>query len=272
MRHGMRGGPGTDDPTLFTCENCGLAALVILAYEIKDYQYSGPEWTQFTHFIVSATIPPGTTKEQFRGMMQNLLADRFKLTVHHKKKDMVASYDLVVAKNGQKFKEAVEAPPPADDTPRQLGGLKTDANGFPALPHGQGYTMAITKGRAALHSDKESMPAFAEKLSGQLRQPVNDATGLKGKYDITLYWVTELTPSADEPGPTIFQALQEQLGYGPGADGRPRGEDANGELGCGAGHRPAAAHRAALLSSGDRPSRRRKSWPIYKIAGNSILP
>jgi uncharacterized protein (TIGR03435 family) len=212
MRVGMRGGPGTDDPTLFTCENYGLAALVILAYDIKDYQYAGPEWTQFTRFTVSAKIPPGTTKEQFRQMLQNLLAERFKLAVHHEKKDMVASYDLVVAKNGPKFKEAVEAPPPADDTRQQPGELKNDANGFPALPHGQGYTMAITKGRAALHSDKESMPTFAEKLSGQLRQPVTDSTGLKGKYDITMYWITDLRPSADEPGPSIFQALQEQLG------------------------------------------------------------
>ena len=207
----MRGGPGTDDPTLFTCENSGLAALLIFAYDIKDYQYSGPEWTQFTRFTVSATVPPGATREQFRQMMRNLLAERFKLTVHHEKKDMVASYDLVVARNGPKFKE-VKAPPPADDAPLEPGPLKTDANGFPVLPRGHGYTMAITHDRAALHSDEESMPKLAEKLSRQLRQPVTDGTGLKGKYDITLYWVTELRPSADEPGPTIFQALQEQLG------------------------------------------------------------
>lgn len=206
-RVGMHGGPGTDDPTLFTCENYGLAALVILAYDIKDYQYSGPEWTQFTRFTISATVPPGATREQFRQMMRNLLAERFRLMVHHEKKDMVASYDLVVARNGPKFEE-VKAPPPADDAPLEPWPLKTDANGFPLLPRGHGYTMAITHGRAALHSDEESMP----KLSGQLRQPVTDSTGLKGKYDITLYWVTGLRLSADEPGPTIFQALGEQLG------------------------------------------------------------
>src|ERR1035438_3565918 len=62
------GGPGTDDPTLFTCENCGLASLVMSAYAISTYQCSCPEWAATTQFTVTARIPEGTTKEQFRRM------------------------------------------------------------------------------------------------------------------------------------------------------------------------------------------------------------
>lgn len=53
MRVGSRGGPGTDDPGLYRCENCGVSWLIEQAFDLKDYQLSGPEW-QSTRFTVSA--------------------------------------------------------------------------------------------------------------------------------------------------------------------------------------------------------------------------
>jgi uncharacterized protein (TIGR03435 family) len=54
------------------------------------------------------------------------------------------------------------------------------------------------------------MARLAEYLSGQAGRPVIDNTGLKGEYDFRVQWGTEETADASEP--SIFAALQEQLG------------------------------------------------------------
>jgi uncharacterized protein (TIGR03435 family) len=216
MRVTSNGGPGEDDPGLFTCENCTLSMLISEAFDLKDFQLSGPDWMrpmgmQSTRFMMSAKIPLGTTKAQFRVMLQNFLAERFKMTFHHEKKE-VPGFQLVVAKSGPKFKEAKPtAPAPDDDAADQPGPPKTDANGFPVLPPGRGSRMTMMRGHGAMRADEETMAEFAEMLSNQLRQPVIDATGLSGKYGIAMYWVPG-DPAPDDPGPSLFQALQEQLG------------------------------------------------------------
>jgi uncharacterized protein (TIGR03435 family) len=208
MRVSVRGGPGT---SLFRCENCSLSTLIENAFGIQDYQLSGPDWMQNTRFDISAKIPPGTTQEQYRLMIQNLLMERFKMAFHRDKKEMPVLH-LVVAKNGPKFKETqpAETSSPDDDAPQQSGPMKKDANGFPVIPPGKGSSMVSMNGRAAMRSGEETMPGLAAQLSGQLRQPVTDATGLQGKYDIAMTWVPGDAP--DNPGPTIYTALQEQLG------------------------------------------------------------
>lgn len=214
MSVSMRGGPGTDDPSLFACKNCALSGLILKAFDLQPYQLSGPDWLlsvgmQSTRFMVSAKIPPGASKEQFRLMLQNLLAERFKLTVHHSQKEM-SVFNLVVAKNGPKFKEYVEIPQD-DDAARQNGPLKKNDEGFPILPPGKGFSMAIMNDRAALRSGGGTMEELAVNLSNQLHQPVHDDTGLQGKYDIVMTWVPG-EPKAEDPGPSIFQALKDQLG------------------------------------------------------------
>jgi uncharacterized protein (TIGR03435 family) len=209
MRVSVRGGPGTDDPGLFRCENCSISGLLSQAFDIRDYQLSGPDWMKNARFDVSAKISPGATKQQFRQMLQNLLADRFKMTFHRDKKEMPV-LNLVVAKSGPKFKESVpvEAMPGADPPPS--GPPKKDASGFPILPKRKGMSMSISNDRAAASSSEEAMSEFAGMLAGQLRLPVIDATGLTGKYDLAMTWVPGDSP--DNPGPTIYAALQEQLG------------------------------------------------------------
>jgi uncharacterized protein (TIGR03435 family) len=109
---GCIGGPGNGDPGLLTCRDMNLANLVSTAYKLSYYyQLSAPDWMKdpFATFDVNARVPEGATKDDFNVMMQNLLADRFKLVVHRESRE-IQQYDLVVAKNGPKFKEA---PPPA---------------------------------------------------------------------------------------------------------------------------------------------------------------
>jgi uncharacterized protein (TIGR03435 family) len=214
MRIGSRGGPGTEDPSLFTCENCGLNGLIFQAFGIKDYQLSAADWMQSARFNVSAKIPEGTTKDQFHMMMRNLLIDRFKLKFHYEKKQMQA-YDLVVAKNGPKLKESEGSPDPDESLKREPGGPKIDAEGFPILPHGR-VPMAIMlgSGHVATRHVEETMERLAATLSAQVHHPVSDVTGLSGKYDFTLNYIADsAAPSTtDDTGPNIFTALQEQLG------------------------------------------------------------
>ncbi len=210
MTVGSRGGPGTADPERYTCENCDLARLVMSAYSLAGYEYSGPDWSPLK-FNISAKVPPGTSKDQFNLMMQNLLAERFKLKFHYGTKETPV-FDLVVAKNGPKLHESADAAV-TENAPVSAAPLKKDPEGYPIIPPGRSGNAGIGD-HASMRAMKQSMEWFASRLSGQVHRPVNDATGLKGKYDFTMHWISTqmgVTPS-EETGPSIYAALQEQLG------------------------------------------------------------
>ncbi len=185
MRVWRQGGPGTDDPTLYTCENCSLSDLVEQAYDVASYRLTAAGWMNEERFNVSARIANGVTKEQFRLMLQNLLVERFKLEVHRDKKEM-QMHQLVVIKGGPRFKESPEG--------------DTKPPGPPTLRPGWMWRPVR----------KETMEQFAKWLEGYAQGPVVDATGLKARYDFELSWSFE---SLDDPdSPTLFTALQSQLG------------------------------------------------------------
>jgi uncharacterized protein (TIGR03435 family) len=219
LRSDRKGGPGTSDPGLYTCRNCPLAWVLYEAYDLKTYEFQGPDWLANTRFDFEARIPAGTTKPVFQQMLQNLLADRFKLAVHREQKAMEV-YEMTVAKNGPKFKESTPAAPAAAaaDGP---GQIKRDAEGFPIL--GPKMMMAVVPGHARLRSDSQTMSWLADQLSAQLGGPVTDATALKGKYDFILSWAFGEETAAVVPGeagaphvdayrPALINAVQAQLG------------------------------------------------------------
>lgn len=214
MTVGSHGGPGTDDPGLFICENCDLSGVVSWAYGIEGFQLSAPDWMRDQRFNLSAKVPLGATKEQFKLMLQNMLAERFKLSVHFDKKEMQRS-ELVVAKGGPKLKESAIAPPPKEDgadpkPPEKPAEPKSfmAKNGYPAVT---GEGMAMGYGRARMVYPRQTVEFLAGMLSGQLHHPVTNATGLSGKYDIALFWDMRGTSDPDA-GPTLEAALQSQLG------------------------------------------------------------
>src|SRR6266404_5514963 len=79
MMMGTRGGPGTDDPGRFRTTNSSLSMLVTLAYDIQRYQLTCPSWMDNERFDLNVKVPEGAKMPEFRRMMQNLLAERFKL-------------------------------------------------------------------------------------------------------------------------------------------------------------------------------------------------
>ena len=242
------GGPGSTDPTMFRCANCTLSSLILKAFALQRYQLPGQGSLPGNAFVISAKVPEGATPEQFLVMLQNLLKDRFELAYHFDKKD-VQGYHLILTKNGPKLmesKEPIAGAPAADagDAHREREGQHG------AGAHGAGGWAASTRsgltfsyGGAQYRGDRQTTGDLALVLANQLAKPVDDQTGLTGKYDIRLSWAGETAHSANHPpggsggfdggaghdhggggggnasarsdtasGPTLFEALQSQLG------------------------------------------------------------
>jgi uncharacterized protein (TIGR03435 family) len=203
VRVGWWGGPGSNDPERFTAEYVSLARLISRAYDLKPYQFGPPDWMGIERYNLNAKLAPGVREEQFRLMLRNLLAERLDLKVHWETKEMPV-YELVVGKGEPKFEEAAGKPRPAVRLPE----------GYPTLPLGEEPALSVERGRAVRRARGESIEETAAFCSDYLRRPVIDATGLKGRYDFTLYWVQNpsLLPSDAETGPSLPEAIQVQLG------------------------------------------------------------
>jgi uncharacterized protein (TIGR03435 family) len=178
------------DPGRFTCTNVTLKKLMVESYGVKDYQVSGPDWLGTELYDITATLPPGTTGDDVRLMIQALLTDRFKLALHRDSKELPV-YALVVGKGGSKLQEV------------EFGRGST--SGSPGK---------LTATRIAIRN-------LTEFLSRQTGRPVLDMTGLTGFYNFTLNFTPEAAPSVPSPetpipesavGPSLFSAVQEQLG------------------------------------------------------------
>ena len=190
----------TDDGS-FAATNISLKTLLSNAYGFRDGLISGvPAWAESARFDVDAKIvDPDVealkklTPEQRRAMLVPILTDRFHVQVHTETR-VRPEYDLVVTRDGPKFKES-------------------------ALPDAKSGT---TVGNNYMTATAVPMSSLTYQLSGQLDRTVIDKTGLKGKYDLHLKWAPEQAAMAGPDGgeradsndtaPSIFTALQEQLG------------------------------------------------------------
>jgi uncharacterized protein (TIGR03435 family) len=176
-----------------------LTDLICKAYDVKKYQVSGPDWLNGQRFDVIAKMPEGATKEQVPQMLQALLAERFKLVIHHDKKEQ-SVYALVVGKGGSKMKEA-DPLPTATPAPTEAGGpappastgssevtFKASAGGA-VVNDGKGGQQKVSMGadgKIHIENSRANMTEFAEGMSGFVDRPVVDMTELKGFYQVTL--------------------------------------------------------------------------------------
>jgi len=189
-----------------------LRDLITVAYKVKTYQITGPDWLNGQHFDIVARMPEGASKDDATKMLQALLEDRFKMKVHRETKEHPVQA-LVVGKGGPKMKESPGDAPPLDlDAPLKPGEMQMDTPDGPArmtmdMKNG-GATMNMgTKGiitysmdtkNMMLHltSSKATMAALADILTQMMTQmgggaggsgrQVMDMTGLKGNYEIAL--------------------------------------------------------------------------------------
>jgi uncharacterized protein (TIGR03435 family) len=219
-------GPNNNDLGRFSAR-LDLMNLVLIAYDIPLYRLSEQSDLYLQRLDVEARMPVDTTREQFNVMLQNLLADRLGLKVHWATQQ-IDMYDLVVAKGGPKLKAAAPDSPQASADASKDGASKNGnpdrlgSNGFPIPPAGNGpWRGAAPGGKIGLRGHNETTAELAGALGrGTLGAPLTDATGLKGKYDYTIFWSTTATdavrrgtPVSDDPdGPSIFDAVRDQLG------------------------------------------------------------
>ena len=195
------------DPGRINYQGLPLRTLIARAYRVKDYQVSGLDAFGSDRYDVVATMAPDTPPEQVALMLQNLLAERFKLKLHREQKEMPV-YALVVGKGGVKLTEVEPAKDGNSNVNMRMGKLD--------LP-------------------KATFAGLADMLSRMMDRPVLDMSGNKATYDIALQFTPDEStmggmgmkmrmagpgpgPAADHPAtdgsavPNIFTAIQEQLG------------------------------------------------------------
>jgi uncharacterized protein (TIGR03435 family) len=174
---------------LIRIENLSLKAIIEAAYGVKDFQFTGPGWLDAVSFDIVAKPPAGYEHKQLQPLLRDLLADRFKLAVHHDTKE-TSGFALVIAKGGPRLREATE--------PR---GFFTVRPGLIA-----GTRVSIAELTSAL-----------ARISGH---PVVDNTGLTAEYEVKLEWTPDQAPpvvsaggkdNSLETGPSLFAAINDQL-------------------------------------------------------------
>jgi uncharacterized protein (TIGR03435 family) len=185
----------------FSTINTSLSDLITFAYGLHARQITGgPAWLESEKYDLVAK-PDGEGQpndKQWKGMVQKLLADRFKLTFHRDKKEL-SVFAIVVGKNGPKLTKSAG-----------------DPNGLPGL---------FFRGLGDLPARNATMADFAGVMQrAVLDRPVVDQTGLSGRFDFELKWTPDETqfaglgvrvpaPSDDLAAPPdLFTAIQEQLG------------------------------------------------------------
>jgi uncharacterized protein (TIGR03435 family) len=214
-----QGGPGTSDPTRITYRNMPVAMLLTMAFDVNAADIVGPAWATTYDFMgntdkfdVEARLPEGSTKEQFHLMLQNLLADRFALTVHREKKE-VPAYALVAVKNGSKLVPAPAVPPGADASEKVNVSVHGE-DGFPVTPPGyNGLFVNVKSGHTRVKFIRYSMDQFAKWTRTQTKRPGVDRSGLAGVYDFYLEFGNDIgkTEAVDQ-GQEFSVAVQTQLG------------------------------------------------------------
>jgi len=207
----LAAGGGHTEGGVFRSFPSTLKELVANAYGIRVPQVSGgPGWTDTDRFDVVAKmddetaaalekLPPKQQQKQHQLMLQAVLADRFQLRVRQGDKE-IPVYQLVVAK----------------------GGLKLKPSTAPIGPDGkQDALMSAALG--SITAKAVTAKNLADLLNWMVDRVVVDKTGLTGAYDLKLTWTPDEHPAAvtdsgngvpiaSTPGPTIFSALQNQLG------------------------------------------------------------
>jgi uncharacterized protein (TIGR03435 family) len=231
-RVGMGMAPGGQ----ITMVNVPLRQIILRAYEVQNFQLiGGPGWITSDRFDVTAKADGNVTPSQVNLMLRSLLADRFKLVVHNESREMPL-YELVMARPDGKPGPNL-TPSAVDCTAargRRTGGPPAagappagQPPGGPAQP-GALANCQVMMGISTLDAKGQPLSLLATTLSPRVGRIVVDKTGLTGGFDFTLQWTPEpggpggpagvpppgapAFPPVDPNGPSIFTALQEQLG------------------------------------------------------------
>jgi bla regulator protein blaR1 len=205
-------------------DNMALKELIVLAWRVQPFQLSGgPSWIESAHYDISAKSEGNPKQDENFLMVQSLLADRFQLKIHHETKELPV-YALVLAnKDGKLGPQLTES--------KEGSCTEFDPSKPPPLPE-PGKPPALGCGGMWMGPDRINavgipISQLSPVLSRMLGRTVIDKTGLTGKFNIKAQWTPdqnqlqaladgdrpgEPVPQFDPNGPSIFTAIQEQLG------------------------------------------------------------
>lgn len=241
-----------------------LADLVPYAYRVKSFQVAAPDWTRQSRWNIVAKLPEGSSRDQAPEMMQALLIERFKLSLHREKRQQPV-YELVVAKETTTLQRVDSVSEPDSDSvdvglasfgffppgppPGGPGGAPDGAARGGRGPVIAGGARMTPGGNCGMHIefDKLTMQGLADTLSPFLDKPVIDRTGLKDSYKIAM----------DLPMETMLGMMQNTMrssgfappGQGPGPGGPGGRGDGPGPGGRG-GPQAGCFDPAALATGG----------------------
>lgn len=185
-----------------------LRDLIMLAYGIGASQVQGPSFLNGTpeepadRFDVAAKTPTDATPGQVPLMLQAMLAERFHLTFHRASKQLNI-YALEVAKGGLKMKESAEGDGEARCARTQVGNPDFVAS------HEGASIAAVCSGMTSADIGRQVQVLAPAYFSDG---PVVDLSGLRGRYDFKIEWISIYEANNGSPGPTIMEAIQQQLG------------------------------------------------------------
>jgi len=207
------GGPGTSDPGRFSDRADTMRGLLMRAFGAESGQIIYLDKNNRDFYEVVATMPPDTTKAQFQAMLQNLLAERFHLVVHHETRTFPA-YELVIDTGGPKLKEAISQP---DDGSKPTGPRTFVGNagvGNITMKEQTTEDLARQLGNALWSAQLIQ----TQDMTAPLPRVV-DRTGLTGRYTFTMEFSQPgppgFTPEPESPAadlPDLFVTLRKQTG------------------------------------------------------------
>ena len=203
----------------FTAVGIAPVMLIRTAYGLQDDQVvGGPEWLRSARFDITAKAADGTPPTAMGPMLQALLADRFQLTSHRETRELPIFAAVKARGDGQLG-------------PRLMAnGCAWDITKPPAPPKpGETRCGGISEGVGRMSLNAIPIPVFLQYLAPKVNRVIVDRTGLTGNFDIELQWTPDNLPPrqpglpADQPirvngqdvdpnGPSLFTAMQEQLG------------------------------------------------------------
>ena len=195
----------------FETTNTSVRMLILNAYGIPGFQLvGGPSWVDSLHVDVVARGAASATRAEISAMVRTLLAERFDLVVRRDRREMPV-YALVVARDDRRPGPRMQA--------STTDCASAAAPGAPAPQTASGQLLCTTRmSPFTINAGGMTMARLAQSLSGLVDRVVTDETKLPGGYDLQLAFTPErppppgAPPPADPDAPSIFAALQEQLG------------------------------------------------------------
>ena len=201
----------------FTAQGVSLQDLIVFAYNVQPYQIvDGPRWLDTERWDVTAAGAAGSPAQVLIAL-QTLLADRFSLVIRKDKRELPI-YALVLARTDGRLG------PQLSRSPVDCAAMQAEAARTGVVPPGARESCR-TEGRVgSISIGGAPLTALATMLSTRMQRTVLDRTGLSGAWNLTLTYTPEPSqiaagalapgtqPVFDPNGPSIFTAVQEQLG------------------------------------------------------------